>query len=255
MGVTWHRFHLVTGAETALRRVATSPRLLVGLDFDGVLSEIVDRPERAVPVDGVHAVLTELVALEGVRVAAVSGRRRDDLAARLAPPDGVLLVGEHGADRGEGRSTPHPHIAEVRSELTPVVARFPGAWVEEKLTGLTVHSRALSAPDALRLADSVEVVLSRLVPGLYERGNRVVDIRLAGVTKGDAIGGLRRPGEAVLFVGDDTTDESVFVRLGDGDLGVKVGPGESAARWRVDGPEAVVGMLRAVVDIRSASAS
>ena len=51
------------------------------------------------------------------------------------------------------------------------------------------------------------------------------------VSKGAAIDTLRtRLGaDAVLFVGDDVTDETAFVRLRPGDVGVKVGEGETAA--------------------------
>ena len=60
-------------------------------------------------------------------------------------------------------------------------------------------------------------------------------------SKGSAIDLLReRDGAtAVVYLGDDVTDEKAFARLRDGDVGVKVGPGPSAARYRIDSPEDV----------------
>ena len=237
--------------DGALDRLSRAESLLVGLDFDGVLAEIVARPEDAIPVPGALSVLTRLVELDGVRVAAVSGRMRDDLAARLAPPPGVLLIGEHGADAG-GQEMPSPAgYATVREALEEVAGRYEGAWVEEKKTGLTIHGRALAAHSALRMAEDAERALELLVPGRFERGNRIVDVRLTGSTKGAAVLALREPGEVVVFVGDDTTDETVFAVLGTHDVGVKVGPGETAASVRLPDPAAVVSFLEELVALRS----
>lgn len=235
----------------AVDRLARAEALLVGLDFDGVLSELVDRPEDAVPVAGVAEVITDLLALPTVRVAAVSGRRRDDLAERLMPPAGVLLVGEHGADPGDVELPVPDAYDEVQAALDTVAAAYPGAWVEQKRTGLTIHSKALTPEAAERLAEDAERVLASLVPGRFERGNRVVDVRLTGSTKGATVLALRQPGEVVLFVGDDTTDETVFSILGPGDVGVKVGPGDTAAICRLANPPAVVEFLRNLVQSRS----
>lgn len=239
--------------EEGIRRLVRAGALLVGLDFDGVLAEIAARPELARPVDGVRGVLDALVTDPTIRVAAVSGRRRADLDERLRPPGGVLLVGEHGADFGDGEIPPPARYGEVRAALEAIAAAFDGAWVEEKRTGLTIHGRALSPEDADELASRTEEALADIVPGRFERGNRVVDVRLTGSTKGAAVLALRRPGESVLYVGDDTTDETVFEILGTHDLGVKVGPGATAASCRLPDPPAVVGFLRALLEARAAS--
>lgn len=242
--------HVIESGE-ALARLAAADALLIGLDFDGVLAHIVDRPEDAAPVAGVGDVLVDLVSMPGARVAAVSGRRRDDLAERLSPPPGVLLVGEHGADLGHSELATPLDYEEVRTALESIATQFEGAWVEAKLTGLTLHGRALDPERAERMAVDAEGVLAGIVPGRFERGNRVVDVRLTGSTKGAAMLALRVPGEAVLFVGDDTTDESVFAVLGADDVGVKVGPGETAAVCRLADPAAVVEFLRDLVQMRS----
>lgn len=235
----------------ALDRLARAHSLLVGLDFDGVLAEIVDRPELAAPVPGVLEVLADLVALPRVRVAAVSGRRRDDLAERLGWPAHVLFVGEHGADAGGHELARPAGYEDVLAGLQSVAGRFRGAWVEEKKTGLTIHGRALTPTESARMSDEAERVLEPLAPGRFERGNRIVDVRLTGSTKGAAVQALREVGETVLFVGDDTTDETVFAVLAGHDVGVKVGAGQTAAVCRLPDPFAVVGFLQDLVRERS----
>lgn len=237
--------------DEAIERLVGSDNLLVGLDFDGVLAEIVERPEDAQPVQGVAEVLADLIRLDGVRVAAVSGRRLADLAERLGPPPEVILIGEHGADLDGGAMEVPDRYEEVRAGLESVAARFDGAWVEQKRSGLTIHSRSLSDPEARLVAAEAEALLATMVPGLFERGNRVVDVRLTGSTKGKAIESLRSLDEVVLFIGDDTTDETVFESLRPEDVGVKVGEGPTAATCRISDPGAVVQFLEDLVSARS----
>lgn len=241
----------MTAIEIALDRLAGAGALLVGLDFDGVLAPIAPRPEQAQPVEGVAPVLVRLVGLDGVRVAAVSGRQRDDLAERLSPPPEVILIGEHGADSGDPELPIPAGYEDVRAALEEVATRHDGAWVERKKAGLTIHGRALEAEAAELMAEEAERALEPLVPGRFERGNRVVEVRLTGSTKGAAMLALREPGEVVLFVGDDTTDETVFAVLGSHDVGVKVGPGETAAEFRLPDPPSVVTFLEDLVAARA----
>ena len=58
---------------------------------------------------------------------------------------------------------------------------------------------------------------------------------------------------AVLFAGDDVTDEDAFAALSpaDGDVTVKVGDGETAAGLRVGSPAEVAELLHALADLRS----
>jgi trehalose 6-phosphate phosphatase len=53
-----------------------------------------------------------------------------------------------------------------------------------------------------------------------------------------------------VFLGDDVTDEKAFRRLREGDVGVKIGPGDSQARYRVDDPEDVAAVLNYLLDKR-----
>jgi trehalose 6-phosphate phosphatase len=77
-------------------------------------------------------------------------------------------------------------------------------------------------------------------------GKQVLELSVASRNKGDAIHDLARDMDGVLFIGDDTTDETVFETLGDTDVGVKVGDGDTSARYRVPGVAEVVDLLEQV---------
>jgi trehalose 6-phosphate phosphatase len=71
------------------------------------------------------------------------------------------------------------------------------------------------------------------------RGKHVVEMSVVRADKGTALMGLRDAlgAEAVVYFGDDVTDEDVFTRLSPTDVGVKVGDGATAATYRVAEPE------------------
>ena len=53
------------------------------------------------------------------------------------------------------------------------------------------------------------------------------------------------------FAGDDVTDEDAMRVLQEGDLGVRVGPGESAATLRVDSPQQIAALLETLANERA----
>lgn len=237
--------------DDALKHLAGRDRILVASDFDGTLSEIVPRPEDARPVDGAIEALHALSARPGVSVAVVSGRGLDDLVALVGDADGIELVGEHGSV-WLGREAPRPESYDaVKGALESIAATVDGAWVESKHTAFSLHTRAVGdAESEERVVGQAEAALERIVPGCFERGLHVLDVRLSGSTKADAVVELRRGADGVLFIGDDTTDESVFRDARTPDVMVKVGGGETAAVHRVPGPRQVVDLLERLMSLR-----
>ena len=68
------------------------------------------------------------------------------------------------------------------------------------------------------------------------------------MTKGDALARLRRDlgARALFYAGDDVTDERAFRSLHPDDVTVRVGAGETAARFRVDDPDGLAAVLLAL---------
>jgi len=84
----------------------------------------------------------------------------------------------------------------------------------------------------------------------------VVELTVLHASKGEALIALRDEigAPVVLYAGDDVTDERAFEALGEQDITVKVGPGDTVARYRVQSPEDVVAALARFRDALAPSA-
>ena len=89
--------------------------------------------------------------------------------------------------------------------------------------------------------------------GAAERVERlhVVETGVVATSKGQAIEALRAEtgARAVFYMGDDVTDERAFAVLHDGDVSVRVGPGETVARHRVADPDEAALVLTRLADL------
>lgn len=231
--------------EEAIVDLMSRSRVLIASDFDGVLAPLAETPASTVPDLRALELLGELADTEGVEVAVISGRAHHDLAALIGELPGVTLVGEHGNDYGL-KVDDRPELREARSFVGSLHDELPAAIVEQKAASVTFHTRPLERVDA----DSARRAIEKWVGGragitLLE-GKEVLELTVATRTKGDAIEDLARDTGGVVYLGDDVTDESVFELLGPGDVGIKVGPGETAAKYRVADVGEVVGVLQLI---------
>lgn len=249
------------GLDAALRRAAAAPVLLVGIDFDGTLAPIVDDPMAARALPAGKRAVEDLASLPGVQVVVVSGRSLEDLARLGGFGDEVHLVGGHGAEsRGPHlqAAAADPAAAELLERLRRDVAALTdgvaGVFVEEKPASVAVHVRNVEPGAADKLTDAVLEGPARLPGVRVLHGKKVVELLVVEATKGSALRALRRSTGAacVVYLGDDVTDEEAFAVLGDGDVGVKVGPGRTAADYRVDDPARVATLLQELGELRRA---
>lgn len=248
----------------ALDALAASPRPLVALDFDGVLASLVDDRDAARPLERSAAAVAALADLEGERavaVALVSGRPLGALLRLARPPAAAALVGSHGAEErlpgAEEVTAPldaaqRALLGDVVEGVRRVVATHPGTDLETKPAGAVLHTRTADVATASAAQRAVADGPGRLAGVRAMRGKDVVELAVLDVDKGRAVSALRRRLEptAVLYAGDDVTDEHVFAVLGDGDVGVKVGEGATAAQHRVADPEAVAALLEHLLAAR-----
>lgn len=236
--------------------LAQTSVLLVACDFDGTLAPIVLRPEDASPVAGAVAALRSLMCLEDTVVAVVSGRSRGDLGRRCPLSGPAVLVGSHGAEVGDERlaldDAARARLTALWDGLDAIARGRAGVRVERKPSGGALHYREATEEVAQRALDDV---LGGALPldGLRVRhGKAVVELSVTHTDKGAALRSLRDAigASAVLFVGDDETDEDAFRSLGAADVAIKVGEGPTAANHRVDDPRAVVSVLERLHDRR-----
>ncbi len=233
----------------ALDEVVSVSPLLIASDYDGVLAPIVDDPAAAFPD---MIALGSLEALgrssPSTHAVAISGRSLATLRALTGDRADITLVGTHGAEEAEA-DTPLDlarQVTELQNALTGLAKQYPGAEVEHKPIGAAFHYRHVVAKGAAA-AGALQVAAAagaRTIPG-----KMVVECIFGDANKGVAIERLRNRfgAAAVVYLGDDTTDEDAFAVLGDGDVGIKVGPGETLARYRVPEQQdvaAILGYLR-----------
>lgn len=245
---------LLPDLETALSAAARTPRLLVASDFDGTLAPIVNNPADARPLPGAAEALIALAALPSTAAALISGRALATLRELSSMPDAVHLVGSHGAEfeSGFSRDIDRALLKAITDGLDAIAAGKPGVTVETKPASVALHVRNASPADGdAALAAAWEA--SSAWDAHITTGKAVLEFAVISTDKGEAVDILRErlDATAVVFLGDDVTDEKAFARLRDSDIGVKVGPGDTAAGYRVDSPADVATALRRLVDARA----
>lgn len=229
------RAGLIQGYESAGLRALL-------LDYDGTLVPFVADPKQARPDAELMDLLGALGAAAGNEVAIISGRPRRDLEEWFGGLP-VVLVAEHGVwlrPRGGGWRMPRALTAAWKERVRPImqgfVERLPAALLEEKEFSLAWHYRGAEPERASRRAQELVEALAAVTPGIDAQvleGNKVLEVRSAGVSKGTAalqwLDGLGA--KFVLAVGDDWTDEDLFRALPASAYSVRVGPAETAARF------------------------
>lgn len=227
---------------------------LVAFDVDGVLAPLVDHADDSELMPGVRDRLRALA--DRTTVAIVSGRAIESLERLFAFPEGVHVVGSHGLEvRGAAAPALDDDERYTFDQLEIIatrgaIAAGDGAWLEYKPASVVLHTREA---DPVLAGPAVEAVtnLARMIDGAQVTpGSDVVELLARSASKGSALLALagRHGRSPIVYLGDDVTDEEAFRTLGDDDLTVRVGPGESAARFRLGGPADVADLLARLTD-------
>ncbi|MBA5777417.1 trehalose-phosphatase [Stappia sp. F7233] len=212
------------------------------LDFDGTLVEIAERPQDVRLAPGLAGLLSRRHDdLDGA-LAVVSGRRLGEIDAFLSP---LRLAGSgmHGLEFRKAAGAPailreaDPEVAELRERLKRADPHARGLVIEDKGAGLVLHYR--HRPELAGLARDLMAGLLEDLPGLHLlEGKMIVEVKPKHTSKGTSVEMLLSlppfAGRQPVFIGDDVTDEDGMAaadRLGG--FGIKVGEGESVARYRL----------------------
>jgi trehalose 6-phosphate phosphatase len=253
--------------QAARGLVARAHEVALCLDFDGTLSPVVDDPEAARPLHGVVELL-EPLAQRFAAVAIVSGRPAPYLAEHVAAP-GVRYLGQYGLqEMYEGSARADPRLERARPTVgaatealrnSPAV-RESGAWLEDKVYAIAVHTRRV--PDRERWTDAVDRTARQIAE---EHGLEIIPGKmvweLRPPVRGDKGDAVRRVvaesgARGVVVVGDDLGDLPAFaavaelVAQGHDGLRVAVRSAESppellaSADVVLEGPEGVLDFLR-----------
>jgi len=209
-------------------------------DFDGTLAPIVDEPSHVRIDADVAALVRRLQELSGA-VAVISGRSIAQLDAFLAPL--VLPAsGVHGLERRDARgalssaSFDPEHLTELAGAVAAFARDRPGLIAEVKPGSVALHYR--KAPEKAAECIAFAKLQAKRFPGAaLAHGKQVVEIKLGGRDKGDAVlafmGESPFQGRTPIFIGDDVTDEDAFRRVVElGGVAIKIGDGATLATHR-----------------------
>ncbi|HEV3471323.1 MAG TPA: bifunctional alpha,alpha-trehalose-phosphate synthase (UDP-forming)/trehalose-phosphatase [Pyrinomonadaceae bacterium] len=247
-------------AAAAFRR-ARARRLL--LDYDGTLVGFAKRPRAAVPPPDLPPLLERLSADPANVVVLVSGRSRGDLEGWFGGVRGLWLAAEHGAavrspQTGAWEMYRPDYDAAWKESVRPVfehfVDRTPGSFVEEKEFALVWHYRMADPEFGAWLANELVSTLEQLLAETELRafrGQKIVEVKPAWANKGEVLARLARadpPADFCLAAGDDRTDEDLFARLPEDAWTVRVGDGDSRARFFLPGPAELRAFLTRLAD-------
>jgi len=263
------------GEQRYAALVRAAPTCVVGLDFDGTLSPIVDDPASAYIHPDARDVLVDL-ATQVLAIAVVTGRpARQALALGGLEEVGnaigdagkeLYLFGQYGNERWSSTnrrviSPRPPHgLATFLRELprTLRAADADEAHLEDKGLAVAIHTRRLPDPKGAfeRLLPLVREQAARHELSV-EPGRNVIEIRSSGMHKGVVVETLvgELDAGAFLFAGDDLGDVEAFEAVAElRDAGMPTllvcaeSDEESALVSRADvvvkGPEGVLDLLR-----------
>lgn len=244
--------------DDKLRTAASTPILLVACDFDGTLAPIVDHPSHAQPDEESLLATTALANMPHTYGAVISGRALSDLTRMVQGADKMWLVGSHGTEFDKNFASTLPHsvldlLARVRGEIVRASTGIEGVLIEDKPASVAFHYR--NADERV-----VRAVLEQLIAGparwegvMVRPGLKVLEFSVAPGDKGRALAAIKhRVGAtAIVFIGDDTTDEDAFSTLGPLDLGIKIGPGTTRAEYRVGSISEVPHLLARLMLLRN----
>jgi trehalose 6-phosphate synthase/phosphatase len=251
-----------SAARRALaNRLAETDSLLLLLDYDGTLVPFTLTPELARPDPEIVGLLRALAVRPDTQVHLVSGRPQDTLQEWFGEFP-IWLHAEHGFLSRDPETRQWVPAAElggswrepVLTMLREITQRTPGSRVEVKAAALAWHYRMADQETGARRANELRLHLNQVLsnqPVEILPGNRVIEIRPYGVHKGRIVPVLapeRLAATTIVAIGDDRTDEDLFNALPPEAITIRVGPGTTRARFRLDGVPAVRQFLRLLLE-------
>lgn len=229
--------------------------VLLAFDYDGTLAPIVDERDRAAMRPRTRALLQAAAKLYPTIV--ISGRAQADVLKRLRGIRVCEVVGNHGIEPWHTTD----RLIEIVQRWAPLLeerlASFKGVEIEDKVVSVAVHYRRsrekkrarLAILEAARALGDVRVIGGKLVVNVLPNGAPHKGIALERERD-------RLRCDTAIYIGDDETDEDVFMLDQPGRLlAVRVGPKRhSAAGYFVRDQAAIDRLLELLIALRKDSA-
>lgn len=245
-----------TRMESLIDDYKTADSRLLLLDYDGTLVGFKEDPVDAYPDQELLEILDKLKNHEDTTVVIISGRDRYTLEEWLKNV-GIEMVSEHGVwlwrdDRWQlNEGVESSWKSDVMPILENLVERTPGSFIEEKDFTLAWHYRRidneLGANRVREIRDQLVYLTANHNLQVLE-GNKVVEIRNAGINKGKAASLWlnRRSWDFILAIGDDHTDEDTFKAMPPDAYTIKVGLNQTEAKFKLKSVDEARNLLKEI---------
>jgi len=211
------------------------------LDYDGTLAPIVERPEDAAPSKELKEIVADLTSDPCNNVFIISGRDRKILETWMGHAR-VGLSAEHGcflrnlAPVGTDNHSVKWHDLlkesginvdwkeDVIKLFNEIKHKMPGSTIEDKEYAITFHYRNVADKDEhtkQELTDATDALVKKHASTLvFKKGRKSIEARVKGMTKGVVVKKIldmhgRENFGFILCMGDDVTDEDMFIELRD----------------------------------------
>lgn len=228
---------------------------MIFLDYDGTLVGFQSIPQQAKPDTELKRLLFKLVEDPKNTVVIVSGRDRHTLENWLGDLR-LHMIAAHGLWRREPdgewimtTTLDNSWKAKVESVMQMYTDRMPGALIEEKDYSLAFHYRQCE-PDMVSVKlGEVRSALGSLIQSMslsIQEGNKVIEVKDSRVDKGQSASAFvhNQNFDFILAVGDDYTDEDLFMAMPSNAHTVKIGTGNTSAVFRLNSWKSMRSLLK-----------
>lgn len=233
--------------------IPKNKKTVLFLDYDGTLREFQKKPEEAKPTKEIYQLLDQLS--QNFQVTLISGRDKKTFNAWFGKKDYTLIC-EHGLwQKSTGQDW--KLLEKVNNSwfevIFPIMDRFiertPGSSIEIKNYSMAWHYRGvdpvLGNAKAIELKTTIQPLIANHNIEIME-GDKVLEVKVSGVTKGRAAAKYLMESQAktIVAMGDDWTDEYLFQDLPEESITIKVGNKETVAKYRLRNVASVHDFLR-----------
>ncbi len=243
-------------AKFSAKMKASKKRALF-LDYDGTLVGFKGNIDDASPDAELYKLINKLISDDRNQVIIISGRKHETLDQWFGHMP-IDLIAEHGAWKriGNGGWEETPNLSDkwkifVRPMLESYSDRTPGTFIEEKRYALAWHYR--KAEEGLGELRANELIsnmryLTREKGLQLLPGNKVVEIKSSEINKGKAtLQYLTNTDfDFIIAMGDDHTDEDIFLAINDIAITIKVGSSISEANYYLRNVQEVRSLLNSL---------
>ena len=239
-----------------LKAYKTAKNRLLLLDYDGTLVEFNEKPNLAIPSPQLLKTIEKLIQQPNTDVVIISGRDQLFLDKWFGKMK-LTLVAEHGYFiKNEKWTEKLNNNKEWIQNLLPIFNSFtdrtPGTFVEEKQNSLVWHYRKTDPELANNRAVELKTVIKSLAPesiSLMDM-DKAIEITNSQFNKGTAVSDIvsKKNYDFTLCIGDDVTDENMFINLNEEAYTLKVGKKTTAAKYYIKNPAEVKKLLKLLAD-------